>query len=148
VGSYGKADEGVLVAQNPALNYGVDIACVEDADELFSEVSGIPLVVQDMIHRITQKSFLGPNGDDRGIDVRKFCGAPQQDLTRAQPEIIEAITRDDRIQSADVTLTYTEGPDGTADASLRIDGVTALGPFSLVSQLSTLAAFDLENIGS
>lgn len=131
------------MAENPAQDYGKDIACVVDADELFSEVEGVDVVAQDALHAITQEDFLGPGGDGRGIDVRKLIGASQEVLNSHQPLIAEVLERDDRITHADVTLTAVT-TNGLADVTMQITGYTALGPFTFTRNVSDLKAEDLE----
>lgn len=133
------------MAVNPDNQYGLDIACVDDADELFTEVSGVNLVAQDMIHRITTDHVLGPGGDDWGYDMRNLLGAKTEVLARMQPTVTEVIQRDERINTADVTLTATTR-NGLADIDVRIECTTAFGPFTLTSALSDLTTFDLENL--
>jgi hypothetical protein len=131
------------MAQNPAQAYGEDVACIVDADELFSEAEGLDVVAQDSLHAITQENFLGPGGDGRGIDVRKLIGASQDELTSTQPLIAEVLERDDRITHADVTLTAVM-VNGLADVQLEITGYTAAGPFSFTRNVSDLTSQDLE----
>jgi hypothetical protein len=133
------------MAVNPAQYYGTDIACINDADELFTEATGLQVVIQDVIHRITTTSVLGPGGDDWGYDLRNLLGATTKELARMQPTITEVIQRDDRIETADVTLTATT-TNGLADIDVRIECTTALGPFTLTSPLSELTTLDLENL--
>jgi len=131
------------MAQNPAQDYGVDIACVVDADEFFSEAEGVDVVMQDCLHAITQEDFLGPGGDGRGIDVRKFIGANQTFLNSQQPLIAEVIERDERITHADVVLTAIVF-NGLSDVQIEITGFTEAGPFTLTRKISDLTAEDLE----
>lgn len=131
------------MAQNPAQDYGVDVACVVDADEFFSEAEGVDVVMQDALHAITQEDFLGPGGDGRGIDVRKFIGANQTFLTSQQPLITEVLERDERITHADVVLTAITA-NGLADVQIEITGFTDAGPFTLTRKISDLTAADLE----
>ena len=131
------------MAENPAQDYGKDIACVVDADELFSDVEGPDVVAQDSLHAITQEDFLGPGGDGRGIDVRKFIGAKQSFLTSQQPLVAEVIERDERVNHVDVVLTATT-TNGLADVRIEINGETDLGPFSLTRNVSDLTGEQLE----
>lgn len=131
------------MAQNPAQDYGHDLACVVDADELFSEAEGVDVVAQDALHAITQEDFLGPGGDGRGIDVRKFIGANQTFLTSQQPIVVEVIERDERITHADVVLTAITTK-GLADVQIEITGFTDEGPFTLTRKISDLTAEQLE----
>jgi hypothetical protein len=134
------------MATNPATYYGVELACVSDADELFSEVVGIGVVRQDAIHRLTVESVLGPNGDDWGYDCRKLLGMKSDELVRMQPTIIEVLTRDDRIETADVTLESVINPNGMHDVKITVQCETALGPFEFTRFVSELTLEYLENL--
>ncbi len=131
------------MAQNPAQDYGVDLACVVDADELFTDAEGVDVVAQDALHAITQEDFLGPGGDGRGIDVRKWIGAKQSFLTSQQPIVTEVIERDERISHADVVLTAIV-TNGLSDIQIDITGFTEAGPFKLTKKVSDLSATELE----
>jgi hypothetical protein len=131
------------MAQNPAQDYGRDIQCVVDADDLFTEVEGLGAVIQDALHSITQEDFLGPGGDGRGFDVRTLLGAKQSALTLAQPLIVEVLERDDRISTADVVLTETTN-NGLSDIILNIHCETAFGPFDETISVLDLTSDDLE----
>ena len=133
------------MATNPATYYGVELACVSDADELFTDAIGIDVVRQDALHRLTTDSVLGPGGDDWGYDCRKLLGLKSIELTRMQPTIIEVLTRDDRIDSADVTL-ETATNNGMADVRITAQCETALGPFEFTKFVSELTLEYLENL--
>lgn len=133
------------MAQNPATYYGLDVACVSDADELFSEAEGVQVIFQDAVHRLTVQSVLGPGGDDWGFDCRKLIGMKQKDLTRMQPTLIEVLTRDDRILTADVTLTETK-TNGLIDAEIAVHCETDEGPFDFTSPISSITTASLEAI--
>lgn len=128
---------------NPAQDYGLDVKCVVDADELFSEAEGVDVVAQDALHAITQEDFLGPGGDGRGIDVRKWIGAKQTFLTSQQPIVAEVIERDERISHVDVVLTAIR-TNGLDDVQIEITGFTDAGPFSLTRKVSDLTGEQLE----
>lgn len=131
------------MAENPAQDYGIDLACVVDANELFDEAEGIDVVMQDCLHVITQEDFLGPGGDGRGIDVRTFIGMRQDELTSRQPIVAAVLERDDRVTRADVVLTaiFTKG---LADIRMEIVCFTDLGPFKFTKNVSDLTSADLE----
>jgi hypothetical protein len=133
------------MATQDAKYFGVDLACVIDADELFSEVSGEALLIQDSIHRLTTDAVLGPGGDDWGYDCRRLIGASNEELERMQPTLSEVLSRDDRVISADVTLSSV-AHNGMSDMSVDVTLHTALGPFSFTRTLSQMTALDLENL--
>lgn len=137
------------MATNSPESYGRDIACIADADELFTEAVGLDVVMQDVIHVITSDDFLGPGGDGRGKDVRKFSGLKQNELTAQQPIVAEVIERDDRIDRAEVTLTEVKRPGGLFDVEISVACETALGQLSftkLVSELTTTFALEGEQV--
>lgn len=133
------------MATNPETYYGSELACINDADEMFSEAVGLPVVVQDALHRLTCDSVLGPNGDDWGFDCRNLSGMKSSELVMMQPTLIEVLTRDDRIESADVELTAVEA-NGLTDTQISATLYTAEGPFSFTRLISELTATDLENL--
>lgn len=133
------------MATNPATYYGLDLACVSDADELFSDAVGVDIVRQDAIHRLTTDSVLGPNGDDWGYDCRKLLGMKSDELPRMQPTIIEVLTRDDRIETADVTLESANN-NGMHDVVITVQCETALGPFEFTKFVTELTLEYLENL--
>lgn len=145
MGRYANRAQDDVMATNPAAYYGKDLACVADCDELFSEVEGIKVVVQDAIHVLTNDNFLGPGGIDRGYDCRKLLGATQRELTLAQPIITEVLCRDDRIDTADVELTAVSRA-GVIDAELNVTLYTALGAYSFTRLLSELTDTELESL--
>jgi len=131
------------MASNQPAAYGRDIRCIRDADGLLSSVVGIDVVVQAAIHRITTPSVLGPGGDDWGEDAHRLLGMPQDQLTREQPLFAAAITKDDRVETADVTLTAISS-NGKADVLISVIGTSALGPFEFVKPVSELTSNDIE----
>lgn len=139
-------DENHLMATNPETYYGLDLACVSDADELFSGVVGVDTVRQDAIHRLTTESVLGPGGDDWGYDCRKLLGMKSDELARMQPTIIEVLTRDDRIETADVTLEASINSNSMSDVTITVQCETVLGPFEFTKFVSELTLEYLENL--
>lgn len=131
------------MAANSPQAYGKDVRCIRDADGLFSSAIGVDIAVQSAIHRITTDSVLGPGGDDWGYDSHKLLGMKQDELTRQQPLLSEAITRDQRILTADVELTATS-TDGLADVVISVKGTTAAGPFEFVRSVLELTSNDIE----
>lgn len=134
------------MAKNSASAYGKDVACMRDADSLFSAVTGLDVVRQAAFHRITTDSVLGPRGDGWGFDCRGLLGMSTRELAKMQPTISEVLQRDDRILSADVTLTSTTTR-GLADVVVKATCITAEGPFDLVVNVLDLTIGMLEGQG-
>lgn len=119
------------MAANAATDYGLDIGGVSDADELFSEVSGLALVRQDAIHRLTTDDVLGPGGQGWGYDCRRMLGMPLGQVAAMPPFLAAVLQRDERIQSATVAITPTTTR-GLSDLAISASCTTAAGPFDLV----------------
>ena len=126
-------------------DYGTDIKCLIDADELFSEVSGVDVVIQDAFHRLTTDSVLGPGGDDWGYDVRRMIGMSESELTASQPIIAEVLTRDERIKSATVVI-RTQVENGQVNAVITADCETNDGPFRMVLPISQVTSATFESL--
>lgn len=128
--------------------YGRDVRCMNDADALFTEAQGLEVVRQDVFHRLTQDDILGDDGSGSlrvvgwGFDVRRLLGADARTLAQVQPRLVEVVLRDQRIDFAEVELTPIVR-NGLADVRLVVLGQTALGPFSLIKNISEITAADL-----
>lgn len=134
------------MAENPAIDYGFDIGCpTRDADDLFSEVSGLDLLVQDTIHVLTADDFLGEGGDGRGYDTRKLMGATTEELAGLQAILEDVIERDDRILKATVVITTQTEVAGFDDISLDVSCTTTAGPFRFTKTVAELTAQDFED---
>jgi hypothetical protein len=118
-------------------DFGRDIAVsalTEDADDIFSEVTGVQLVRQDLRHRLLTDSVLGPDGADNGFDVRKRLGATVGTAAATQSRIKRVALKDQRIKSAAVSIDEaTTG--GLRSQTITVICGTALGPFRLVFPL-------------
>ncbi len=132
------------MAVNPALSYGYDLACYQDADAAWSAVSGTDLVRQDAFHRVTTTNVLGPGGNSWGRDARELLGMPAHLVARQAPAYVDVLTRDERVLSATVTLTPVTYPNGTADVLFSAECMTDAGPFSLVFPVSELTNDKIE----
>ncbi len=112
-------------------DFGTDIACMRDADSLFTSTSGVALVRQDAFHRITTDSVLGVGGDDWGFDSRRLLGANTTTLKARQMTLAAVIQRDPRVLTADVIITATS-TNGIADVAIVANCTTAEGPFDII----------------
>ena len=123
-----------MTAQAPD-TFGVDIfldPATDDADPLWSEVSGVALVNQDLRLRLQTDQLLY-NGADLAASY--------------QGRIKRVVLKDRRIDSADVIVTE-DGTGPLRTLTIAINCKTALGPFSLVFRLdpSQLAGAQLKLI--
>lgn len=131
------------MAKNAPSAYGRTLRCINDADALWTSVEGIDVVRQDMYHRLTNDTVLGPGGDGWGFDVHQLVGMQASELTSYQPTLTEVLQQDPRVETADVTLTAIT-TNGLADVRVAVDGMTAEGPFSLVFSVSELTTEKIE----
>lgn len=135
------------MAVNPASQYGHDIRCVSDADELWSEVEGLEVVKQDAIHRLTTKSVLGPSDTqeeinaaaDWGTDCVELLGMNERELMTKQAEYSIILQKDTRITEADVTLTKVT-TNGKTDVKISAFCMTAEGPFDFTKTVLELTS--------
>jgi hypothetical protein len=130
------------MAKNAVEAYGRDIACVHDADALFSDTVGLGVVRQDAIHRILTDDVLGPGGDGWGYDSRKILGEKREKVQAFRPILEEVLTRDERVLRANVTLTLT----GETSLEIAVTCETDLGPFSFVVAITQVSnsAFEVQ----
>lgn len=125
-----------MTTQAPA-TFGLDIGCsalAEDADELFSAAIGLPVVLQDMRHRLLTDTVLGPGGDAWGFDLRKLLGATAGTLASYQPRIRKVVLQDPRVKSASVNI-LENGTGPLRSLSVTVAGMSAFGPFRLIFTL-------------
>lgn len=129
------------------VDFGTDIRidpATGDADDLFSEVSGVALVRQDLRLRLTTNpATINPQRDATGqriqydtIDVGAFAGMSSALLKTQQPTVKRIALADDRIDSATVDIS-DDGKDPLRTVSISVAGLTALGPFRLVFLVSS-----------
>lgn len=136
------------MSRNAPELYGRDVRCFSDADALFTEAQGLEVVRQDVFHRLTQDDILGDDGSGSlrvvgwGFDVRRLLGADARTLAQVQPRLVEVVLRDQRVDFAEVELTPTVR-NGRADVRLVVLAQTALGPFTLIRNISEITAADL-----
>ncbi len=126
------------MAVNPALSYGYDLGCYLDADAAWSAVSGVDLVRQDAFHRVTTTSVLGPGGTGWGRDCRELLGMKASEVASQASQYEQVLVKDERVESARVTLTPVTLADGRAEVFFSGECMTAEGPFEFVFPVSSL----------
>lgn len=126
-----------------ATDYGTGVASLStaggglDLDPYFRKVTG-PSVV---LHAVARR-FVTPRGSlwwapDSGLDVRRWLldGVRLQDLPTYEAQIVTEAERDERVLSADATVTFADDV-LTIELSLTL----AEGTFSLVLAVSAVSA--------
>lgn len=126
-----------------ATNYGTGVASLAladgglDLDPYFRKITG-PLVV---LHAVARR-FVTPRGSlwwapNDGLDVRRWVldGVRLQDLPTLEQLIVTEAERDDRVLSADATLTFADDV-----LTIRLSLTLAEGTFSLVLAVSAVSS--------
>ncbi len=128
-------------------DYGTDIACMTDADDLFSECSGLAVVAQDAFHRITTDSILGPRGADWGKNCLRLIGLPLNQIAAEQTSYEEVLTRDERIDRAVVRIQAVADGNTVGSGTIIADCYTVDGQsFRLVVPVSNISAATYEEL--
>lgn len=128
-----------IVQTGPVSNpWGVDIKCVNDLDPYFSLVGGIQCLAQDLYHRITTSPGTVPGAPNFGFNS---IGLLSQAVTQAELNLIQSqmttqLLSDERVQSASVLLTYSNGS-LTVTATIQ---PLANGPFQFIASISSIGA--------
>jgi hypothetical protein len=131
--------------------FGRDLASVwtatgPDLDSGFTEATGIPVLIQRLIRRITT-----PHGSVQGcpndcIDVRNYLGAgiTNADAQAIQSQIQTEWLRDQGVLSVQVTAQYNST---TNTLIIKGSGMSADGPFSLTLEVSRVTV-DILNMSA
>lgn len=137
------------MARNAPAVYGLTLDTRSgDLDPFFSTVDGIEGVAQDLQHRLSNDTVMGPGGEDWGINLRRLCGMPAAQIVRQGPRISDVIQRDDRIDSADVRVKLTKGTrfEGVYAGTVEVTAMTALGPFRRVFGFNDFTVAEITEI--
>jgi hypothetical protein len=127
------SDRGVPIPTGE-LGYGADLSCVLDLSEDLTEVDpfSVRAIGEATVRRLLTARGSLPDHRDYGLDVRGMCnrGVPVAELRDLGGQVRNEISKDDRIESAAVTVTSQAG--GQLDFAVRITpAVIGLTPFSL-----------------
>lgn len=126
------------------LGWGVDVSCVQDADDAFSELGPYdPRIITQAIAR----RFQTPRGTllddaDYGLDLRGYLhkGMTQKDIRQLQTQALGEANKEQRIERSATVLTLTLAL-GVMSVSLRVTPLDPRGnPFSFVVRIDQLGA--------
>lgn len=128
----------------PAEGFGRDMTTVwtsngPDLDSGFTEVTGINVLIQRLMRRITTPHSSVPGCPNDCIDIRAYLGAgiTNADVQGIQSAIKTQMERDEAVLPG-VSVVSQYNP-ATRGLSVKIAGSSALGPFAMtlaVSQVS------------
>lgn len=112
-------------------DYGTDISCYDDADDLLSTVSGIEVFRQWCYRAVTTRRGTVPDAPDRFLDIGEELQGVTDDIQIAllQATISNEIESDEGERCESCTTTITR--DGE-DYIVKIEVQSTLGPFELV----------------
>lgn len=133
------------MARNDPAAYGLTLDCWDDCDELFSTVDGLEGIAQDLYHRFTNATVLGPGGEEWGEDITKWPGMDPAKLARRGPMLAEVATRDPRIETADAKVNASRIAGSLWAGTIDITCTTALGPFRRVFGFNASTVADITN---
>jgi hypothetical protein len=137
-----------------APDFGTDVwidPATGDADPMWSTVSGVALVAQDLRLRLQTDSLpyagtdldaaleLALDSADWGFDLNRLAGATAGTAAHYQGRIKAVILKDRRIQSATVSIVEASA-NGLTTLTITIQVQTALGSFKLVFRLDPSSA--------
>jgi hypothetical protein len=120
-----------------AVDFGTDIACVNDIDGVMSLTNGLRNLGSAIARRlITPRGGLA-YAPDYGFDVRGLLNSGQTDdfVTAAQQAIELECEKDERVEAAAVLLEFNEQ---ASTLLITIQLTTADGPFTLVLSVSAV----------
>ena len=129
---------GTSANPNP---YGVDISNADDIDPYFSLTGGIQVLAQDQYHAITSRPGSVP-GRANTVDVRAMLSqsVTTADLQTIQASLSSVLEDDERIQQAQVTLSFQQETQYLTVAAVNLplnpQGGSAQ-PFRFVAGIST-----------
>jgi len=132
------------------LGYGRDLSCVDDITANCDEVDvfSVTAIGEATIRRLSTARGTLVDDPDFGLDLRAFCnrGVPAHELAPLEGAVRNEVTKDDRIDSASVTATYT-AQSSSLLVQIRIVPVDPrLGVFGLTLAVSSADVL-LEAIG-
>lgn len=101
--------ERLVQVPTGALGYGVDLSCVADISATLDEVdpTSTQAIREALLRRLATPRGGLPDDPDYGFDVRGLCnrGLTQSQLVDVSTQVRNEVTKDDRVDSATVTVT-------------------------------------------
>lgn len=125
-------------------DYGTDVLCVDDLDPSFSLITGRQVLAQDLYHGwTTQKGTLFYDAS-WGEDIQLLLneGITDDLLAAWQGQLAAQAERDDRVQQADVALSFDE----ETETLTLVGQITPVGsgPFRMVVAVTDLSTTILQ----
>lgn len=126
--------ERLVQVPTEALGYGVDLSCVSDISVTLDEVdpTSTQAIREALLRRLTTPRGGLQDDPDYGFDVRGLCnrGLTQSQLVDLSTQVRNEVTKDDRVDSATVTVT-TPSPNALRLAVVITPVDPSIGIFTL-----------------
>lgn len=121
------------------IDYGHDLACVDDLDPLMTEVSGERVVQEVIARRCRTAPGMNVDAPNEGIDLRDYIGddTNEEGILRLRADVLHQATDDPRVFSATADMTI-EDVGAEAKVTIALDADGAEGPFALVLSVDSL----------
>lgn len=118
-------------------DFGTDLSCVDDLDPYMLEVSGIDVVSQAILRRLTTTRGMLIDDPDYGLNVRDYLSATMdaKELTIMQSQLEAELLKDERILSVESTASMV-----LRTATIKLLVEVGEGPFSLTLAISDVSA--------
>lgn len=118
-------------------DYGKDFDVRSDFNESLSTTTGLQIVKNACLHRLTQRSVIGRSDAhvNFGIDLREKLGARETDLAS---ECDDAVQRDPRVLDSEHTVTRIVGDGDKVSLRIGQQVSTSFGPFERVLSVTAL----------
>lgn len=112
-----------------AVDFGVDLDCLDDLTEGMREVSGPTCVAQDCYRRLITPRGKLLGEPDYGLDVAAYLsrGMTPERVLAIPEEVRKELSKDERVESVEVNVIENTG----ASLVLSIRVTTGAGPFQL-----------------
>lgn len=119
-------------------DYGLDISTFPDMDPSLTLQGGRTMLIQALLRRLSTRRGTLAFHPDYGSDLREYLmeSVTQDTVQRARSDVIQECEEDERVESADASVTWD-----AANEVLTIDIAVsdAVGPFDFVLSVNKLA---------
>ena len=122
------------------VDYGSDLACLDDLDENMSEISGLTCLTQALYRRITTSRTGLIDDPDYGFDVTSLvdCAMTRRQMAIIASQIDGEFMKDERVLRSSTIGAYQSDQGATGRYVATSTVTTADGPFKLVLSVSSV----------
>jgi phage baseplate assembly protein W len=119
-------------------DFGTDLSATSGLDPSFSLVSGIRVVEEAAVRRLTTQRGTLFYAPDYGTDVREMLAAKLDTarLSAWRSRIEAELLKDDRVETVRAVLTFTPA---TESVTVQVAGTTGAGPFAFTLAVTAVS---------